>query len=140
MGIAGCTSDRMHALERWRALINNDRCRRLDGRRHRIRGGRWTRRRRRWLRHWIKVLGFDRSDNRGSRTVGENPVFGPSLDHREAENPTGGDGAGHADQTEATGRKIEILGPAVSHEESRKKVAKARRIDEHAVKTKLYVG
>jgi hypothetical protein len=71
--------------------------------------------------------------------VGENPAFGPSLDHRETEDPTRRDGAGHAGETKPTGRKIEILGPAVSHEESRK-VAKARRIDERAVKTKLYVG
>jgi hypothetical protein len=71
--------------------------------------------------------------------VGKNPAFGPSLDHCETEDPARGDGTGHADQTESTGRKIEILWPAVSHEESRK-VAKARRIDERAAKTKLYVG
>jgi len=71
--------------------------------------------------------------------VWENPVFGPSLDHRKTEDPACGDGAGDADQTEPRRRKIEILWPALSHEESRK-VAKARRIDERAAKTKLYVG
>ena len=69
----------------------------------------------------------------------ENPVFGPSLDHHKTEDPARRDGAGDADQTEPRRRKIEILWPALSHEESRK-VAKARTIDERAGKTKLYVG